>query len=153
MSLHIVTAVFCLAVLAVGATGCGGKEVLRNADDAARYIDDVVHGGSAARYKLADDASRAAQVAVDDAGPLKQLQDTIDATPDAACEVVGIVSQVGDVTPGSYDDTLDVAEAIQVQQQADPLGIPSTVRSPVVTAALEMAQSTWIEAADAACNL
>jgi hypothetical protein len=137
----------------VGLGACGGKEVLRNADDAARYIDDVVRGGKASEYKLADDASRAAQAAYEDAGPLQSLQDAVDAAPGYACDVVGVVSDVGEVVPDSYEPALNALNETEAEARSDTLGVPPTVSDPILSAALDMAQSTWVEAADVACNI
>jgi len=48
-----------VALLATGATGCGGPNELRSAKQARTFIDDVIEG-NASKWKVADDADQAA---------------------------------------------------------------------------------------------
>jgi hypothetical protein len=155
MPIRQIVAAVCAGAITVGVLACGGggKEVLKNSDDAARYIDEVMQGASSSEYTLADDATRTAVVAMDDSGPLTKLRDGVDAAPGQGCQVVGVINDVADSAPDSTEPVLDAAELIDVSIEVKRLGIQSEVRAPIVDAALDMAESTWVDAADLACNI
>lgn len=128
--------------------------MVRSGDDAIRYVDDVLRGKNAQKFSLADDAAPVARAAIDDREPLLRFQEVVDAAPDAACDVAGLVSDAAGAVPGSVAPlTLDLQDRLRIPIAASERGVPQDLATRVIEAAVEMAQSTWLEAADKACEI
>jgi hypothetical protein len=134
------------------AAGCGGNQ-LKTSGEAAGYIDDLIRGSDEA-VELADDASRVAVVAVEDAPEVNSLGQTIEQAPDKACDVVGLVSTVADAAPENPEPMQLTPDAQGfVRLKAFGAGVPETTTESILSDALAMAQSTWVDAADSACDV
>lgn len=141
----LLTAAVFIALLT---TGCG-KEVIKTADDAAGYIEDIARGSDPGA-ELADDASRVAKAAFRDSDQVADLREVTNPHP-RACDVVNIISDAADAIPDS-PDPLEF-NVVEVNQETVDAGIPSNTTTQVVGIAADMAQSTWVVAADAACTV
>ena len=63
-------------------------------------------------------------------------------------------NDVGDAVPDSIEPvTLTGDEQFQVSMGAAAAGVPPDVTDKVLDAAVDMAKSTWVDVADAACNI
>lgn len=128
---------------------------MKSTDDVGRYVDDVLRGKkSADDFKLGDGATPVARAALEDREPLKRFQQVVDEAPNAACHVAGLVSDAADPSAGFFTPMrLDSEDVSGIKLEALGNGIPQRHTDRVVDAAREMAQSTWVDAADTACDV
>ena len=152
-SLFALGAAAALVLVSTGAAACGAQ-VVRNADDASRYVDEVLRGAGPQEFTLAKDATPSARAAMEDAGPLSDFRLTVEQSASTACDVAGVVNAAANPLAESVEPvTLETAERDAVYSQVNERGIATYTTTRVVNAALDMAQSTWVEAADKSCNI
>lgn len=142
-----------MLVFAVG--GCGGKAAIKTPSQARSYIEDVLRSGkNPNEFELADNATPVAVAARADAAPLKRFREVVGESADAACIVAGLVSDAADAAPQSVlPVTLEGSELVAINFDASRHGVSSEHTTRVLNAALEMSQSTWVEAAGNACDV
>jgi hypothetical protein len=143
-----------VVLIAAAVAGCGGETAIRSGEEASHYIDDVLRGvKDPSAFKLADGATPVARAALADAQPLSEMQRLVDEAPDATCTAAGIISTASGAKPESPEAvTLDPAGELQARNRARDQGVPDSVRDRVFHAALQMAQSTLVDAAAKACT-
>jgi hypothetical protein len=95
-----------------------------------------------------------ARAAFADEVEVSALRRTFDEFPEQSCDVVGLVSSVAEPAPEfPYPLTLTSAEQDSIWFSAEQAGVPTELTDQVLDAAVDMAQSTWVDAADEICDV
>lgn len=140
------------AVMAALAGCGGGQTVVRTADDASRYVDEIMRGADPGDYRVADDSVAVAKAAVEDSRSLEELGERIRDYGEEVCAVLRIL-----IDPLVDEDSTQRVQLLPtdrelIEDRAEDLGVPrnsaqQTIRSVQLMrwSTLKDAQETCIE--------